>query len=99
MSAFTREDVLRVASLARLELSDEEAERVSEELGHILDHVEALQALDTEGIVPTAHAIPLATPLRPDEPEPAIDPDRALANAPRREGHAFAVPKVIEDEG
>ncbi len=99
MSTFTREDVIRVAELARLELSDDEAERMSAELGLILDHVEALQALDTEGIVPTAHAIPLATPMRADVPEPGIDPDRALANAPRREGDAFAVPKVLEDDG
>jgi len=98
MSTFTREDVIRVADLARLELSGEEAERMSVELGHILDHVEALQALDTEGIVPTAHAIPLATPLRADVPEPGVDPDRVLANAPRREGDAFAVPKVLEDD-
>ena len=97
MSTFTRDDVIRVAELARLELSADEAERMSAELGQILDHVEALQALDTEGIVPTAHAIPLATPMRPDVPEPGVDPDRALANAPRREGDAFAVPKVIED--
>lgn len=97
MSTFTRNDVLRVAELARLELSDDEAERMTASIVQILDHVEALQALDTEGIVPTAHAIPLATPMRPDVAEPGIDPERALANAPRREGDAFAVPKVLED--
>ena len=98
MSDFSLDDVRRVAELARLELSDEEAGRMAESITHILDHVEALQALDTEGIVPTAHAIPLATPLRADEPLPGIDPDDALANAPRREGDAFAVPKVLEDD-
>lgn len=98
MSTLDLQDVKRVAELARLELSDEEAERMAASLGQILDHVEALQALDTEGIVPTAHAIPLATPMRPDEPEPGIDPERALGNAPRREGDAFAVPKVLEDD-
>ena len=97
MSTLTRDDVLRVANLARLELSEAEAERMAAELAQILDHVEALQALDTEGVVPTAHAIPLATPMRDDEPAPGLDPDVALANAPRREGDAFAVPKVIED--
>ncbi len=98
MSTFTREDVIRVAELARLELRGDEPERMAESLRQILDHVEALQAVDTEGIVPTAHAIPLDTPMRPDEPEPGIDPDRALSNAPRREGDAFAVPKVLEDD-
>jgi len=97
MSTLTRDDVLRVAHLSRLALSDEEADRMTAELAQILDHVEALQALDTEGTVPTAHAIPLATPLRPDVPEAPLDPDLALANAPRRVGDAFAVPKVIED--
>lgn len=97
MSTLTRDDVLRVAQLARLALSDEEADRMTAELAQILDHVEALQALDTEGTVPTAHAIPLATPLRPDVPETPLDPDLALANAPRRVGDAFAVPRVIED--
>jgi len=98
MSTFTRDDVVRVAELARLELSDDEADRMTQSLAQILHHVEALQAVDTEGIVPTAHAIPLDTPLRSDEPEPGIEPDRALANAPRREGDAFAVPKVLEDD-
>ena len=97
MSTLTRDDVLRVADLARLALTDEEADRMTAELAQILEHVEALQALDTEGTVPTAHAIPLATPLRPDVPEAPVDPDLALSNAPRREGDAFAVPKVIED--
>ena len=97
MPTLTRDDVLRVATLARLELSDDEAERMAAELAQILEHVAALQALDTEGTVPTAHAIPLATPLRPDTPDPGLDVDLALSNAPRREGDAFAVPKVIED--
>jgi len=97
MSTLTRDDVLRVAHLARLALSDDEADRMTAELAQILEHVEALQALDTQGTVPTAHAIPLATPLRPDVPEAALDADVALANAPRRVGDAFAVPRVIED--
>lgn len=98
MSTFDRQDVIRAAELARLELSETEVERMAVSLAQILDHVEALQALDTEGIVPTAHAIPLETPMRPDVPEPGLDPDRALSNAPRREGDAFAVPKVLEDD-
>ena len=98
MSRITREDVERTADLARLSLSKDEIEAMTHELGQILDHVEQLQALDTEGIEPTAHAIPLATPLRPDRASPGIDPDLAVANAPASDGHAFVVPKVIDGE-
>jgi aspartyl-tRNA(Asn)/glutamyl-tRNA(Gln) amidotransferase subunit C len=99
MSRITREDVERTAELARLSLSDDEIEAMTQDLDRILDHVDQLQALDTEGIEPTAHAFPLATPLREDKAQPGIDPDLALANAPLREASAFVVPKVIEGEG
>lgn len=98
MSRITREDIERTAELARLSLSDDEIEAMTRDLDRILDHVDQLQALDTEGIEPTAHAIPLATPLRADKSEPGLDPDLALANAPSREATAFVVPKVIEGE-
>jgi aspartyl-tRNA(Asn)/glutamyl-tRNA(Gln) amidotransferase subunit C len=68
------------------------------ELGHILAYVETLQELDTDGIEPTAHAIPLPTPMRPDRAEPPMDPELAVANAPDSIGTAFVVPKVIEGE-
>lgn len=99
MSTLTREDVIRVAELARLELDEAEVERMTGDLARILDHAEALQELDTQGIEPTAHAIPLATPVRPDEAVSGLDPDEALQNAPRRAGDAFVVPKMIEDQG
>ena len=98
MSRITREDIERTAELARLSLGDDEIEAMTRDLDRILDHVDQLQALDTEGIEPTAHAIPLATPLQADESEPGIDPDLVLANAPSREASAFVVPKVIEGE-
>ena len=98
MSRITREDIQRTAELARLSLGDDEIEAMTHDLDRILDHVDQLQALDTEGIEPTAHAIPLATPLRADESKPGIDPELALANAPSREASAFVVPKVIEGE-
>ena len=98
MSRITREDIERTAELARLSLDDDEIEAMTHDLDRILDHVDQLQALDTEGIEPTAHAIPLATPLRADESKPGIDPELALANAPSREASAFVVPKVIEGE-
>jgi aspartyl-tRNA(Asn)/glutamyl-tRNA(Gln) amidotransferase subunit C len=98
MSRITREEVQRTADLARLSLSEDEIEALTRDLDSILDHADQLQALDTEGTRPTAHAIPLPTPLRADEPAPAMNVESALANAPRREGSAFVVPRVIEGE-
>ena len=98
MSRITRADIERTASLARLDLSEEEVESLTQDLDRILDHVDQLAALDTTGIEATAHAIPLATPVRPDAAEPPLDPDLALSNAPLRDGSAFVVPKVIEGE-
>ena len=98
MSRITRDEVERVAGLARLSLSDAEAGRVAEELGRVLDYVEQLGALDTAQIVPTSHAIPMATPMREDRAEPAMDPALVVRNAPEAEGSAFVVPKVIDSE-
>jgi aspartyl-tRNA(Asn)/glutamyl-tRNA(Gln) amidotransferase subunit C len=96
MSRISRQDVVRTAALARLSLTEGEIEAMTRDLARILDYAEELQQLDTEGIEPTAHAIPLPTPLRADLPEPAVACELALANAPLREGSAFVVPKVIE---
>ena len=98
MAHITRDEVERVAALARLLLSDEEAERMAAELDTILGYVETLDRLDTDGVEPTSHVIPLATPLRQDRAVAPLDPELALANAPEREGSAFVVPKVIEGE-
>jgi len=98
MSAITREDVERVVSLARLSLDEAELSRMASELDAVLGYVATLERLDTRGVPPTAHVVPLPTPLREDVPEPPLDPARALANAPRSEGSAFVVPKVIEAE-
>jgi aspartyl-tRNA(Asn)/glutamyl-tRNA(Gln) amidotransferase subunit C len=98
MSHITRDEVRRVVALARLSLSDAELERMERELDAILGYVETLNRLDTEGVEPMSHVIPLATPLREDRALPPIDPERAVANAPERAGSAFVVPKVIEGE-
>jgi len=98
MSRITREEVERVAALARLELGPDEAERMTSQLGSILDYVALLSELDTRDIAPTAHAVPLRTPLRDDVPATPLDPEDAVRNAPAREGTAFLVPKVIEGE-
>jgi aspartyl-tRNA(Asn)/glutamyl-tRNA(Gln) amidotransferase subunit C len=96
--AFTRADVERIADLARLSVTDAEAERLAAELAAILAYAEQLAGLDTSDVPATSHPIELVTPLRQDVPDPPLDPELALANAPAREGFAFVVPKVIEGE-
>jgi len=98
MSRISREQVAHIAGLARLKLGQDETDEMARDLDQILDYAAALDELDTTGIEPTAHAIPLATPLRPDEAVPGLDPALAVANAPESEGSAFVVPKVIDGE-
>ena len=92
-----RQDVEHVARLARLALTDAEIERMREQLNGILAYIEKLDALDTEGVEPTAHAVPLLNVMRDDEVGPCLPPDEALANAPDRAGEFFRVPRIIED--
>jgi aspartyl-tRNA(Asn)/glutamyl-tRNA(Gln) amidotransferase subunit C len=101
MSRISPEEVEYTADLARLELSPEERDAMTRDLDRILDYVAALQQLDTDGIEPTSHPIPVPTPLRADTSVEPIDPALAVSNAPQVEGTAFVVPKVIdpEDEG
>lgn len=98
MARITPEEVERVADLARLRLEPAEAERMSAELDVVLEYAQLLQEVDTRGVEPTSHAVPLPTPMRADRPAPPVDPELALANAPAREDSAFVVPRVIGDE-
>jgi len=98
MARIDREDVERIAELARLALAPDEAERMAAELAAILGYVEQLDALDTDAVEPTYHALPLKTPLREDRAEPPLPPERAVANAPAHEGFAFVVPKVLDED-
>lgn len=98
MSRITREEVERVAGLARLELGPDEAQRMTGQLDAILDYVALLSAVDTTNVPPTSHAVPMATPLREDRPGIPLDAEDAVGNAPAREGSAFLVPKVIDGE-
>jgi len=98
MPEIADDEVQRVVALARLELSEEEVAGMARDLGAILRHAESLATLDTEGVPPTAHVIPLRTPLREDAPKPPLDPEVAVANAPLAAGSAFVVPRVIEGE-
>jgi aspartyl-tRNA(Asn)/glutamyl-tRNA(Gln) amidotransferase subunit C len=92
----TREQVEHVARLARLELSDAEKELFTGQLDGILAYVDKLNELDTSGIVPTAHAVPMENAFREDVVTASLGVERALANAPDRSESFFRVPKVIE---
>ena len=87
-----REQVLHVARLARLQLDDDEIERVSGELSAILGHVERMDELDLDGVPPTTHVVDVANALREDEPRPSLDREVALAQAPARTEDGFVVP-------
>jgi aspartyl-tRNA(Asn)/glutamyl-tRNA(Gln) amidotransferase subunit C len=93
----TKSEVEHVARLARLELSEAEKDEFTGQLNEILNFVEKLNELDTSGIEPTAHAIPISNIFRPDKTEPSLDTELALANAPDRIGDFFKVPKILED--
>jgi aspartyl-tRNA(Asn)/glutamyl-tRNA(Gln) amidotransferase subunit C len=90
-------DVEHVARLARLELSEADKERMRRELDSILSYIDKLRALDTEGVEPTAHAIPMTNVMRDDMPRPSLSQDDMLANAPERSGEFFRVPRIIEE--
>ena len=87
-----REQVLHVARLARLELSDDEVERMAGELSSILDHVERISELDLEDVEPTTHVVELENVMRADEPRPSLPRERALEPAPDPADGAFRVP-------
>jgi aspartyl-tRNA(Asn)/glutamyl-tRNA(Gln) amidotransferase subunit C len=87
-----REQVLHVAKLARLHLTDEEVERMASELSTVLDHVDRISELDLDGVEPTSHVIALANVLRSDEPRPSWPRERVLEPAPDQAEGAFRVP-------
>ena len=87
-----REQVLHVARLARLQLTDAEAETMVGELSKILEHIERINELDLEGVPPTSHVVEVANALRPDVPRPCLPREVALASAPQRTEEGFVVP-------
>ena len=95
MTRITRSDVEHVARLARLALSDEEIERFTGQLEVILEHAADVSALDTEGVPPTAHPLPLVNVLRSDEPQPGVSRDDVLAVAPDAHDGRFRVPRIL----
>ena len=87
-----REQVLHVARLARLKLTDEEVERMASELSGILEHVEHINELDLENVEPTSHVIALENVLRPDRPRPSWSREEVLERAPDPASGSFRVP-------
>lgn len=87
--------VRNVARLARISLTDAEAERFGRQLGDILHYVEQLGELDVEGVQPLAHALDVHNVLRPDEPGRSLPAELALREAPARDGDFFQVPRVL----
>ena len=87
-----REQVMHVARLARLRLSEEELERMASELSAILEHVERIDELDLAGVEPTTHVVALENVLRSDEPRASLPRERALAEAPDSGDGGFRVP-------
>lgn len=88
--------IRHVATLARLELTDEEAVRYQEQIGQILHYIDVLGWHDLEGVEPTSHALPVLDVIRTDEARPGFSQAEALANAPRRALDQFQIPKVLE---
>ena len=87
-----REQVLHVARLARLKLTDHEVERMSKELSGVLEHVERIQELDLDGVEPTSHVVALENVLRSDEPRPSWEREKMLDGAPDPAHGSFRVP-------
>ena len=92
----TKDEVLYVADLARLDLDDEMIEKFAGQIGTILDYVDKLNEVDTEGVKPTSHAISLTNAFREDEQIDHLEREEALANAPQKEDGSFVVPRIIE---
>jgi aspartyl-tRNA(Asn)/glutamyl-tRNA(Gln) amidotransferase subunit C len=92
------DDVRHVAKLARLDLSDGEITTLQSELTALLDHVDKIRQLDTAGVPPTAHPLPLQNVLRADDVRPSIDREVVLAEAPAVEDERFLVPSILGTE-
>jgi aspartyl-tRNA(Asn)/glutamyl-tRNA(Gln) amidotransferase subunit C len=95
LMSLTREEVKKVSLLARLLLSEDELDAMTVQLGQVLDYVQQLEELNTDGVEPMAHAIDLANVLADDVLEPSLDREAALANAPKRDAECYRVPAVL----
>ena len=95
--ALSREEVLHLADIYHITLSDDEVEVMRGQLASILEQFQVLAELDSDGIEPTGHAVDLRGVLREDEAEASLSPEETLSNAPRREGEFIRVKAVLEE--
>lgn len=93
--AISREEVEKVALLARLRLTEDELDRMTSQLGQVLDYMALLDEVRTEGVQPMAHALDVADVFREDVVRPSLARDQALANAPLRDEECYRVPAVL----
>jgi aspartyl-tRNA(Asn)/glutamyl-tRNA(Gln) amidotransferase subunit C len=96
-SRLTRQDVVHVAKLARLALTDSEIDAFTADLAGILEHAQDVSSLDTTGVMATAHPLPLVNVLRADVVRPSVSRDEVLAMAPMAEADRFRVPRILGD--
>ena len=94
----TRDDVVQVAKLALLDLTDEEIDLFTNQLGAVLDTADAMAALDLEGVPPTHHPLEMINVMRADAVTPSLDRDEVLSQAPAVEDHRFKVPPALGEE-
>lgn len=94
----TRDEVVHVARLARLDLSDDEIDRFTRQLGDVLEHAADIEALDVGDIAPTSHPLAMVNVTRPDIVVPSVDRDEVLAAAPVAQDGQFRVPPVLGEE-
>jgi aspartyl-tRNA(Asn)/glutamyl-tRNA(Gln) amidotransferase subunit C len=92
----TKQEVEHVATLARLELSEQEKENLTDQLSNILTYVEKLNELDTRGVEPTSHVLDISNVMRDDVPGESLSQDKALSNAPDQAAGHYRVPLIIE---
>jgi len=93
----SKDDVTKVAELARLEVTEEETAIFTEQLGNILEYIDKLNELDTDNVEPTSHVLDISTPLREDKVVKWLSIEEVLQNAPESEDDFFVVPQVIEN--
>ncbi|MFZ0668454.1 MAG: Asp-tRNA(Asn)/Glu-tRNA(Gln) amidotransferase subunit GatC [Acidimicrobiales bacterium] len=93
----TRDDAAYVARLARIDLDEAELDMFATQLAAVLDHAAQVGALDTSDVEPTAHPLPIVNVLRDDVPQPSLDREEVLAQAPASESGRFMVPRILGD--
>lgn len=95
--SLTREDVAKIAHLARLDLTAAQLDQYREQLSAILDYAEMLNELDLDGVTPTAHAVAQQNVMRPDVAEPGLSLEDALFNAPQQQDNQFRIQSVLDE--